>query len=99
MPTRPEGAVTAKELDDLLDINGRVRIYPSLELPNEYWAYLAKDSRGRIWVIDHDGKETNFDWNGFCYGLVTWHKHYVFVNYWHYYAYMLREGRHERLLP
>jgi hypothetical protein len=92
MGTRPEGAVTSEELDDLLNKNGQVRIYHSLDIPGKFWGSFAKDSEG-YWVFNDAGKKFKLDWNGVSYGMRYWDNYYIFVNFWLYYAHMLREGK------
>jgi hypothetical protein len=90
---RPEGAVTPEELEALLDKHNKVRVY--MVYPREIWDYFCKDPgrHPKYWCIGPEGVEYNLDWNGVCYGMKHWPDHHIFVNYWHFYAYELKQRR------
>ncbi len=96
---RPEGAVTPEELEGLLDKHGKVRVY--MVHPRGVWQYFVKEpanglSPPKYRCISKDSGSYNLDWNGVCHGMKNWTGHYIFVNYWHYYAYLLHRNRGEQ---
>lgn len=96
MSTRPEGALTPEVLEALLNKHGKVRVY--MEYPYGIWCYFVKEQQGpKYYVINREGGKYNLDWNGTCHTMKDWN--YIFTNYWLYYAHMLRQGKHEQLLP
>ncbi len=89
----PEGAVTPEELEALLNKHGKVKVYMSY--PREIWEFFVKDpgDHPKYLCIGKDGSVYNLDWNGVCSGMRNWTDHYIFTNYWHYYAYQLKQRR------
>jgi len=95
---RPEGALSPAELDKLLDKHGKVRVYGGYPP----WHYFVKElgPKGpKYRVVFRNGNECPMDWPGLCHAMRTFPEYTVFINYWHYYAYMLRQGEHAKLLP
>lgn len=98
---RPEGALSPEELGALLDKHGKVRVY--MGHPRSVWRYFTIEkyygTPPQYYCITHNGERYKLDWNGVCYGMNNWIDHHVFTNFWLYYAHMLRQGKHEQLLP